>query len=456
MKFDAVIIGAGLGGLSAGAFLAKAGRKVLVLEKMDAPGGRCRTVEMMGHRFDIGADYFGGKMLDVYKALGKSGEVEPVFFKTLAHSEGKTMTMPPGLHTMGDLNRMGVRYREMPKLAYRMARQLMMGSYSPAAGNNYLLINHITENEHLRDIFNIGAYFTGNDPENMPVHWFNLLFGKTYGYDRPFYPKGGAGVMPGLLADVIRENGGGIIYNAAPESIVVDGGRAAGVVWDGKTIEAKNVISGISILPTVNKLVGKEYFPFGFLDTLSYYREGLAMASVFVVFRRGAKLRKRVHVYARFSMNMRAMFRVLGEGRFPDKPMFVLSCPDAVTDPGTDTLAGTVKFLLPKGGAPKDKVEQEAEKILREVDQVVPDFYNNIVEKAVYTPDDYQREFGFTSYVSPVAESIHYEKFGVELPVKGLYCVGSTVLPAGGCTVSAVESGKTCADRIIAVSGGDG
>ncbi len=56
MKYDAIIIGAGLGGLSAGAFLSRSGKKVLVLEKMPEPGGRCRTVELMGHRFDIGAD----------------------------------------------------------------------------------------------------------------------------------------------------------------------------------------------------------------------------------------------------------------------------------------------------------------------------------------------------------------------------------------------------------------
>lgn len=40
MRYDTVIIGAGLGGLSAGAFLASAGKRVLLLEKTGSLGGR--------------------------------------------------------------------------------------------------------------------------------------------------------------------------------------------------------------------------------------------------------------------------------------------------------------------------------------------------------------------------------------------------------------------------------
>lgn len=448
MRYDAVIIGAGLGGLSAGAFLASAGKRVVVLEKTGSLGGRCRSVELMGHSFDIGADFFGKKMLDAYASLGKSAGVEPVYFKTIAYTDGGRMTIPPGLHTVRDLHGIGLSASGMLKLGYRLGGQLLAGP-TARAGNNFVLINRMTDNPHLRDVFNIGAFFTGNDPENMPGYWFNIIFGNTYGYDRPFYPRGGSGVMPGLLAESIRENRGAVVFDAAPERIVVDGSRVKGVMLHGRLLEADNVISGISIVPTVHKLVGKDYFPFGFLDTLSYYREGLAMASVFVVFKRDARLTKGVHIYARFARNLRAMFRVLGEGRFPDKSMFVLSCPDSALGTQGEHLAGTVKFLVPKGLSARGDIEAEAVKVLKELDAMVPGFNANIVDTRLYTPDDYAREFGFRSFVSPVAESIHYEKFGVELPVGGLYCAGSTVLPVGGCTASAVESGRVCAEKIL-------
>jgi len=446
--YDAIIIGAGLGGLSAGAYLAKAGKSVLVLERTGTVGGRCQTVEMMGRRFDIGADYFGRNMLKCFAELGKANEVEPVAFKTLAYAEGRTMTIPPGLHTLGDLGRLGLSAGDMAKFGYRMSRQTLFNSFKNIS-NNFEMVNFITENEHLRDILNIGAFFTGNDPENMPSYWFNLIFGNTYGYNRPFYPKQGAGRLPELLADVIRENGGGIVFHAAPRAITIDGGVAKGVVLDGRQLEAKAVISGISILQTVHYMAGKEHFPREYLDTLGYYKEGLGMASVFVVFKRAAALKKGVHVYARFPRNMKAMFRVLNEGRFPDKPMFILSCPDAVVDPGTEHLAGTVKFLIPKGGADKAAGEAEAEKVLKEVGLLVPGFYESIVEKQVFGPKDYAENFGFVSVVSPVAESVNYYKMPAATPVPGLYCVGSTVLPVGGCAASSVESGKLCAQAVI-------
>jgi len=53
--YDVIVIGAGLGGLTAGSLLAKQGRKVLVLEQGDLVGGCCSTFEKDGYHFDIGA-----------------------------------------------------------------------------------------------------------------------------------------------------------------------------------------------------------------------------------------------------------------------------------------------------------------------------------------------------------------------------------------------------------------
>ena len=57
-KPTAIVIGAGIGGIATAARLAKNGYEVTVLEKNEAPGGRCNQIIRDGHRFDIGPTLF--------------------------------------------------------------------------------------------------------------------------------------------------------------------------------------------------------------------------------------------------------------------------------------------------------------------------------------------------------------------------------------------------------------
>ncbi|CAG0888764.1 unnamed protein product [Cyprideis torosa] len=56
---DAIIIGSGIGGLTTAALLAKAGKRVLVLEQHDQAGGCCHTFVDKGFEFDVGVHYLG-------------------------------------------------------------------------------------------------------------------------------------------------------------------------------------------------------------------------------------------------------------------------------------------------------------------------------------------------------------------------------------------------------------
>lgn len=53
-NLDVIVIGSGIGGLTAAATLAKAGRKVLLLEQHDQAGGCCHTFIEKGFEFDVG------------------------------------------------------------------------------------------------------------------------------------------------------------------------------------------------------------------------------------------------------------------------------------------------------------------------------------------------------------------------------------------------------------------
>ena len=53
-KYDIIVIGAGIGGLSAAGLTAKEGKSVLVVDQRPAPGGVCHSFERDGYTFDVG------------------------------------------------------------------------------------------------------------------------------------------------------------------------------------------------------------------------------------------------------------------------------------------------------------------------------------------------------------------------------------------------------------------
>ncbi len=59
-KYDVIILGAGIGGLVCGAFLAKSGKKVLIIEQHNIPGGYCTSFKRKGFVFDAAVHHIGG------------------------------------------------------------------------------------------------------------------------------------------------------------------------------------------------------------------------------------------------------------------------------------------------------------------------------------------------------------------------------------------------------------
>lgn len=79
-SYDVIIIGAGIGGLVCGCYLAKAGMKVLIAERHSRPGGYCSSFSRKGYVFDAAAHCFGGYRKEgvtraIFEELSLGGKV---------------------------------------------------------------------------------------------------------------------------------------------------------------------------------------------------------------------------------------------------------------------------------------------------------------------------------------------------------------------------------------------
>ncbi len=79
-EYDVIVVGAGIGGLGAGALLAHAGYRVLVVEKNSLVGGRCTTYEREGFFVDVGVHLFGlgdkGPLGEILRRIDRPHAVE--------------------------------------------------------------------------------------------------------------------------------------------------------------------------------------------------------------------------------------------------------------------------------------------------------------------------------------------------------------------------------------------
>lgn len=111
IKYDDLVVGSGISGMAMSLLLAKAGRKVLLIEKQPAIGGCMRRFKTKGIPFDTGFHFtggFGGLLSDMLHALGMEKDISPEFLdapktnRVYLENSNSIYEMPSGLGTNGE------------------------------------------------------------------------------------------------------------------------------------------------------------------------------------------------------------------------------------------------------------------------------------------------------------------------------------------------------------------
>jgi phytoene dehydrogenase-like protein len=322
IQYDATIVGAGHNGLVCAAYLARAGKRVLVLERRECVGGAAVSEEIFpGFRFSVFSYVVSLLRPEIIRDLEL-----PRHGLHILPLESTITPLPNGDYlgqwsdhdqNRRELARHSLRdaeaYDEFGKLMHQMARAIKpflamtppdptslspgeliglarFGSYLRGLGRAQFYALHklltMSSADYLDEWFEtealkatksasgiIGTFLGPRSPGTAYVLLHHYM-GEIDGVFRAWgFAKGGNGSVSAAIAAAAREHGAEIRTAVSVQRVLIRNGRANGVVLEnGDEIRSKVVVSGADPRRTFMQLVGAEHLPSDFAEAIGRYK----------------------------------------------------------------------------------------------------------------------------------------------------------------------------------------
>ncbi len=261
MKYDVVIIGAGLGGLTAGLKLAREGKKVAIVEQHFIPGGCATTFKRKGYTVEVGLHeldglYEGDNKVKIFKEFGvfdgvniidvpefyryRRGEFDFVLPDNVAEAKAALIdAFPLEAKAVNKFFEVIVPLRnelssvpqvtlnvifKLPLIPFKFPNLLKYRNYTVSD-----FLDSITDNEELKMLLAANTNYYHDDPATLSFLYFTAGQG-SYFQGGGHYIQGGSQKLSDYLADEIKNHGGEIFYRTLATKITEESGAVTGII----------------------------------------------------------------------------------------------------------------------------------------------------------------------------------------------------------------------------------
>jgi carotene isomerase len=486
---DAIVIGSGIGGLVAGALLARYGKRVIVCESHSIPGGAAHSFSRQGFHFDSGPSFYCGlsdpnsinplrQVLDVlgesvaaiaYDPFGHYHFPEgtfPVYGNSERYREAIAQITPQGARELAQLEQRFLKLydglRDIPTLALRADFKLipvLLSRYLPSLlkllpqigviqGSVGALMDQTVNDPWVRRLIDLECFLlSGLKAHGTIAPEVAFMFGERTrsGID---YPIGGSGAIIQALIRGLEKWGGTLRLGTHVERILVESGKVRGVqLQKGEILTAPIVLSNATIWDTYTKLLKPTDLP------ADYRQASLDTPKVdsFMHLHLGIRAEGLDDLTGHHVVVHDAAQDITTPGN-----TCMISIPSVwdanLAPPGHHTLHAYT--LEPFEGWHRDQTyadrkRSRSQSLFRALKRIIPDLRSRIVLELIGTPLTHAHYLRRHHGTYGAAIAVGQGKFpSCHTPISGLYRVGDSTLPGIGVPAVAA-SGILCANTIV-------
>ncbi|MFB2922356.1 phytoene desaturase family protein [Aerosakkonema funiforme] len=488
-NLDVIVIGSGIGGLTAAGLLARYDKKVLVCESHAIAGGAAHSFSRRGFHFDSGPSFYCGlnhpkslnPLRQVLEVLGESLEtvsydpmghyhfpegIFPVYSNGERYRKEVAKITPQGALELERFEKPLLQLYEalkgIPTIALRADWQIipiLLTRYLPSLlkllpqigivqGSVGEVMDKEVKDPWVRRLIDLECFLlSGLKAEGTIAPEVAFMLGErsNIGVD---YPVGGSGAIVDALVRGLERWGGKIRLNAHVEQILLESGKVVGVrLQNGEIIKAAIVISNATIWDTYTNLLKPEDLP------TSYRQKSLTTPAVDSF------------------MHLQLGIRAEGLENITGHHVVVHDANLDISEPG-NTCMISIPSVWDKNLAPAgyhvvhaytlepyenwqrdDKYEERkkarSQPLFRALEKVIPDIRDRIVLELIGTP--LTHAYYLRRYQGTYGPAIAARKGtfpGPQTPIPGLYRVGDSTMPGIGVPAVAA-SGILCANSLL-------